>query len=189
MTSLDSPPDPTRLGAVLLSALADWYAVEHQNCALQQFGQSGASYLFDLASSAELPQEDRTVAAWALTPPDIGQRDAAYQRGFPMTPSSGGEQVDRGHLIPHLSGGEFGPNIFRQDRALNRGWSEQGKKYRAREREAAAIPGTFFFGHLIYSDDTAYPRAIEVGILRGAELAVERFDNRPGSPAPQLSRP
>lgn len=63
--------------------------------------------------------------------------------------------VDRGHLIPHLSGGEFGPNIFRQDRALNRGWSEQGKRYRALEREAAATPGTLYFGHLIYTDDTA----------------------------------
>jgi hypothetical protein len=181
---LDSPPDPALLGAALMSELARWYADEHRNCALQQFEQSGASYLFDFASSAELPQEDRTVAAWALTLADIGQRDAAYQRGFPMTPSPGDERVDRGHLIPHLSGGEFGPNIFRQDRALNRGWSEQGKKYRALEREAAATPGTFFFGHLIYSDDSAYPRDIEVGIPRGGVLAVERFDNRPRSAAP-----
>jgi hypothetical protein len=40
-----------------------------------------------------------------------------------------------------LSGGEFGPNIFRQDRSLNRGWSQEGRRFRALEREAAAIPG------------------------------------------------
>jgi hypothetical protein len=88
--------------------------------------------------------------------------------------------VDRGHVIPHLSGGEFGPNIFRQDRALNRGWSEQGKRYRALEREAAATPGTLYIAHLIYSDDSACPSQLETGLLRGAALHVERFDNRPG---------
>lgn len=93
----------------------------------------------------------------------------------------GGPPVDRGHLIPHLSGGEFGPNIFRQDRALNRGWSEQEKQYRALEREAAAVPGTFFFGHLIYRDDSAYPAEIEIGLLRQQCLHVERFDNQPAA--------
>jgi hypothetical protein len=43
------------------------------------------------------------------------------------------------------------------------------------EREAA-IPGTF--GHLLYEDDTAYPMEIEIGILRGGTLHVERFQNR-----------
>ena len=86
--------------------------------------------------------------------------------------------VDRGHLIPHLSGGEFGPNIFRQDRALNRGWSDEGKRFRALEREAAAAPGTFYFGHLLYQDDTAYPMAIEIGILRDGTLHVDRFQNK-----------
>jgi hypothetical protein len=89
--------------------------------------------------------------------------------------------VDRGHLIPHLSGGEFGPNIFRQDRALNRGWSEDGKRYRALERAAAETPGALYFGHLLYSDHTDYPRRIEIAVLiPGATLHVEHFDNRPG---------
>ena len=96
-----------------------------------------------------------------------------------MAPGADGASVDRGHLIPHLSGGEFGPNIFRQDRALNRGWSEQGKRYRALEREAAATPGTLYFGHLIYADDTAYPYEIETGLIRDDKLHVERFHNRP----------
>lgn len=68
-------------------------------------------------------------------------RDVSYQRGFPLAADPGSLPVDRGHLIPNLSGGEFGPNIFRQDRSLNRGWSQEGRRFRALEREAAAIPG------------------------------------------------
>jgi len=181
MSSHYRPLDSTLVGAALLTALADRYAAEHRDCALHQFEQSGASYLFDLASAADLPQADRTIAAWALTPPVVDQRDTAYQRGFPMDSGADDAPVDRGHLIPHLSGGEFGPNIFRQDRTLNRGWSKQGRKYRALEREAAASPGTLYFGHLMYADDSAYPSEIEIGLLRGATLHVERFDNRPGS--------
>jgi hypothetical protein len=181
IATLDQPLHPEVLGAALLDTLGDRYKTGHGECALYQFKQFGADYLFDLASSAGLLQEDRTVAAWALTPGEVGQRDTGYQRGFPMAAGADGAAVDRGHLIPHLSGGEFGPNIFRQDRHLNRGWSEQGKRYRALEREAAGTPGTFFFGHLMYGDDTAHPIQLEIGLLRGGTLHVEKFDNRPGN--------
>jgi hypothetical protein len=124
---LNQPPRPEEVGAILANAAADRYeAILDSACDLHEFEQAGARYWFDLASPAGLPQEDRTVAAWALTPTDIRRRDSSYQRGFPMTPAHG-SPVDRGHLIPHMSGGEFGPNIFRQDRALNQGRSEQGK--------------------------------------------------------------
>ncbi|MEC3978716.1 hypothetical protein [Amycolatopsis sp. H20-H5] len=166
------------LGRRLLDAVAERYEREWSNCSLVLFEQAGATYLFDLASAVGAAQEDRTVAAWAITPSAVGSRDASYQRGFPLPPDPDGTPVDRGHLIPHLSGGEFGPNIFRQHRALNRGWSEQGKRFRALEREAAAVPGTFYFGHLLYEDDTAYPAEIESGLLRGTELHIERFRNR-----------
>ena len=180
VSSLGAGPDPAVVGAALLAALAARYeASRPSGSALHEFQQSGATYLFDLASAAGLPQEDRTVAAWTVTPAAVAERDTAYQRGFPLAPRADGSPVDRGHVIPHLSGGEFGPNIFRQDRALNRGWSEQGKRYRALEREAAATPGCVFFAHLIYTDDTAEPWEIETGVWRGATLHVERFDNRP----------
>jgi hypothetical protein len=180
VSSLGGRPDPAGVGAALLTALAARYeASQLAGCALHEFQQSGATYLFDLASAVGLPQEDRTVAAWTLTPAAVAKRDAAYQRGFPLGSRADGSAVDRGHVIPHLSGGEFGPNIFRQDRALNRGWSEQGKHYRALEREAAATPGCFFFVHLIYTHETAEPSEIEIGVLRGASLHVECFENRP----------
>jgi hypothetical protein len=133
-----------------------------------------------LASSEELPQEDRTVAAWALTPAAVGRRDTTYQRGFPLRADEE-SPVDRGHLVPHLSGGEFGPNIFRQDRALNRGWSAAGKRYRALERLAAGAPQALHFGHLLYGDDSAWPARIELAVLvPGEALRAEQFDNRPG---------
>ena len=166
------------VGPALLAAVAERYESQWPHCSLVEFVQSGAAYLFDLASAGGGGQEDRTVAAWAVTPATVAKRDVSYQRGFPLPPDPDGALADRGHLIPHLSGGEFGPNIFRQHRALNRGWSPEGKRYRALEREAAAAPGTFYFGHLVYEDDTAYPAEIETGLLRGGRLHVQRFRNR-----------
>lgn len=166
------------VGPLLLDAFTERYKHECLDCSLLEFEQAGATYLFDFASAVGGAQEDRTVGAWTITPATIAKRDVAYQRNFPLPPDPDGTLVDRGHLIPHLSGGEFGPNIFRQHRALNRGWSEQGKRFRALEREAAATPGTFYFGHLIYEDESAYPTMIETGLLRGETLHVEWFRNR-----------
>ncbi len=166
-------------GQALLDAAAFQYTDRVGECGLVVLEQEGAHYLFDLASPESLPQEDRTVAAWALTPAVIESRDTSYQRGFPMVPSDGTADVDRGHLIPHLSGGKFGPNIYRQDRALNRGWSAGGR-YRALERLAASRPGILFFGHLVYGDDTAFPMWVELAVLTiEGTLASGCFPNRP----------
>lgn len=175
---LRMPLAPADLGTALLDAVAERYEHQFSDCSLLQFVQSGATYLFDLASAVGADQEDRTVAAWTVTPATVAKRDVSYQRGFPLPPNPDGTLVDRGHLIPHLSGGEFGPNIFRQQRDLNRGWSSQGKRFRALEREAATTPGTFYFGHLLYEDGTAYPTEIEAGLLRGGTLHADRFRNR-----------
>ena len=175
---LRRPLTSADLGAALLDAVAERYEHQFPDCSLLQFVQSGATYLFDLASAVGSEQEDRTLAAWIVTPATVGKRDVAYQRGFPLPPDPAGTSVDRGDLIPHLSGGEFGPNIFRQSRDLNRGWSSQGKRFRALEREAATTPGTFYFGHLLYEDGTTYPTEIETGLLRGETLHVDRFRNR-----------
>jgi hypothetical protein len=169
---------PAALGAALLAAVGERYENQNRCHALHVFAQHEANFLFDLANAADCAQEDRTVAAWTLTPARVAPRDLSYQRGYPLPDRPELPLLDRGHLIPHLSGGEFGPNIFAQDRALNRGWSEQGKRYRAMERESTRT-GAFFFGHLLYVDDTAWPTAIEIAVLRGEELCVDRFDNRP----------
>ena len=176
--SLRMPLTPAALGTALLAAVAERYEHQFPDCSLLQFVQSGATYFFDLASAVGAEQEDRTLAAWTITLATVGKRDVSYQRGFPLPPDPDGTLVDRGHLIPHLSGGEFGPNLFRQRRDLNRGWSSLGKRLRALEREAATTPGTFYFGHLLYEDGTAYPTEIETGLLRGDTLHVDRFCNR-----------
>ena len=108
------PLVPAEVGKVLLGAVGDRYERMYPDCSLVQFTQSGATYLFDLASAVGAGQEDRTVAAWTVTPATVNKRDVSYQRGFPLAADPGISPVDRGHLIPNLSGGEFGPNIFRQ---------------------------------------------------------------------------
>jgi hypothetical protein len=171
--------DVDEIGEALLSASGARYESTVGDCELLFFTQGSARFLFDLASSRDLPQADRTVAAYAATPASVATRDASYQRGFPMEPASETEPVDRGHLIPRLSGGEYGPNIFRQDRALNRGWSEEGKQFRELERRAAARVGSLYFGHLIYTDDSDYPAELETGWAHQGVAEFRRFDNRP----------
>jgi hypothetical protein len=53
--------------------------------------------------------------------------------------------------------------MFAQDRELNRGWSVEGRRYRALEREIANTPGTFFFCCLLYADDIDFPTVVELG--------------------------
>lgn len=60
---LDVPLVVAQVGQALLEALAQRYEHQYPECSLVQFVQSGATYLFDLASQAGAPQEDRTVAA------------------------------------------------------------------------------------------------------------------------------
>jgi hypothetical protein len=76
--SFDRQAAPQDVGAVFANAAAaSYYAKQERACALLEFDQAGAKYWFDLASSADLPQADRTVAAWALTPKDIHGRDSS----------------------------------------------------------------------------------------------------------------
>jgi hypothetical protein len=46
------------------------------------------------------------------------------------------------------------------------------------EREAAERPGSFYFGHLLYVDDSDWPCEIETGVFLDGSLVVERFVNR-----------
>ena len=56
------------------------------------------------------------------------------------------------------------------------------------ERAAAGTPGALYVGRLLYVNETAYPKQIEIAVLLpGAPLRVEQFDNRPGESG--LNRP
>src|SRR5437870_2926339 len=48
------PLEATLVGDALLEALAGWYEAQYRACALHMFEQGGATYLFDLTSSADL---------------------------------------------------------------------------------------------------------------------------------------
>ena len=74
---LGKPLAPARVGQVLLDAAEAPYERVCPDGSLVQITQSGAVYLFDLASAVGADQEDRTVAAWTVTP--------SYQRGYPSS--------------------------------------------------------------------------------------------------------
>lgn len=93
--NLSRPLAAVEVGQVLLSAAGNRYQGVCTHSSLAQFTQSGATYLFDLASAVDAEQEDRTVAAWAVTPA-VARRDVSYQRGFPLTADPAGPPVDRG---------------------------------------------------------------------------------------------
>ena len=166
--------DPAAVGEWLASAWSESYRSRVPGSLLLEFDDV-ATFLFDQASGA---QADRTISARGLSRPGRRQRDASYQRGYPSPKGRAERPLDKGHMVAHLAGGEFRPNIFPQDRALNRGWSAEGKRYRALEREIAATPGAFFFCCLLYADDSDFPAAVELGLLRPSGLHVERFRNR-----------
>jgi hypothetical protein len=120
--------DPGAVGEWLTSAWSASYRSQVPRSLLLEFDDV-ATFLFDQATS--------------------------YQRGYPSPKGRAERPLDKGHMVAHLAGGEFGPNIFPQDRAL-----------------------AFFFCCLLYADDSDFPAAVELGLLRPSGLHVERFRNR-----------
>ena len=175
--SADLQRDPARVGAWLSDAWSEAYRSQVPDSMLLEF-EEVATFLFDQAGAVDAPQADRTIAARGFSRPGHRVRDVAYQRGYPSPAGRAARPLDKGHMVAHGAGGEFGPNIFPQDRELNRGWSNEGERYRALEREIAATPGAFFFCCLLYRDDSDFPAAVELGLLRPGGLYVERFRNR-----------
>lgn len=139
-------------------------------------------------------QADRVIAIYGRSCPPQAVRDAVRMRGFlGETFDVFGHGYDKGHFIAHTAGGDIldSVNWFRQERRLNRGWSEQGKIYRKMERFCAVHPGTFLFARPIYGNSTADPDRLEFGILRDGALDAWIFDNRsqsPNAPAPRKIR-
>jgi len=91
-------------------------------------------------------------------------------------------QQGRGGLGSRTVVGRFGPNSFRQDRALNRGCSEQKsdiERSSVRQREPRSVVRA-----LAMCRRNRFPVQIEITVLLpGATLRVEQFDNRPGEQA------
>ena len=150
-------------------------------------------YLYDdlatLEATGEVPvsptAEARLVAVFGRSSPRQARRsrDDYRLRGFiGRTEAEFGSLWDKGHYIAHSIGGAvtgMEANVFIQRRALNRGWSEEGKAYRVMEQYCHQTPGVFCFSRPLYNDDTSKPTFVEFGVLRGVrDLWVEMFDNR-----------
>lgn len=136
---------------------------------------AGFDYLFDYTSELALDAEDRLVVAYGLSRAQPRKRPKSRIGGFPGSDARG----DRGHFLAHSAGGGSDINLFHQLAALNRGWSPEGKRYRAMETYCARHPGTFFFSRPIYDDDTARPARLEFGVLtKERRFEVEVFENR-----------
>jgi len=164
------------LADAVIDAASLAYHSAHSDAALKEFTDHGARFLFDAT-----PGVDRAVLAIGTPSAPSWPREESYQRGYPIAETSAGRPLDRGHLLPYTAGGGYGPNLFPQDRALNRGWSKDGREYRRIERDAISAPsGTLFVVVLTYRDCSPLPEFVQLAILRarGGESRVfrNRFD-------------
>lgn len=151
------------------------YSLDSPRAELIEFEHGPATYLFD--TGGEAPSE-RTALVFSQPGRPTGPRDTVYQAGYPLPDRVGSRPVDRGHFVPYSGGGLFGPNMFVQDRALNRGWSRQGRAYRATETRAVAAADTVLFARPHYADDSDIPAFLDLGVMDDRGCAVSRFRNR-----------
>jgi hypothetical protein len=148
-------------------------------------------YIYDdyasLEASGAVPydpeKEARLVAALGRSEPTKAVRDDYRLRGWVgATEKMFGSDWDKGHFIAHSIGGAVDgleANVFVQRRELNRGWSEEGKRFREMEKYCVLNPNTLCFSRPLYLDQTAKPSFVEFGVLKGdGDFWVQCFDNR-----------
>ena len=114
-------------------------------------------YMFDFVTELETEgvlgqdtvREDRLVAGHGFSAAAPIDREAGRMRGWVgATEKYLGPGRDKGHVFGRALGGRVDGleiNLFSQARALNRGWSEEGKLFRRMEQHCAAHPGTFCY--------------------------------------------
>jgi hypothetical protein len=126
--------------------------------------------------------EARIVAVLGQSASQKKARDDSRLRGWVgATGKYFGDAWDKGHFMAHSIGGSVDHaelNVFIQKRGLNRGWTDQGKRFRAMEQYCERHPSTFCFSRPIYTDGTAKPSFLEFGVLKSEkDLWVECFEN------------
>lgn len=184
------------LGLFLSRHLPDWWYEEYGAMTaritnVMHFRFGTFEYLYDdlatLENTGVVPidtaSESRLVAAFGFSArPERRRVDSRLRGWIGPTEERFGKEWDKGHFIAESIGGSVDgieANVFCQLRALNRGWSASGRRYRAMERFCAANPGVFCFNRPLYDDPSAIPAQLEFGVLTPAgDLWVERFTNR-----------
>lgn len=170
--------------------LDEYLAMTPRMTNVVRFVHGSFEYLYDdlatlEATGAVVPDaqsEARLVAAIGVSQPVSRPRDDARLRGWVgPTGAMFGNAWDKGHFIAHSIGGAVDGvevNVFLQLRALNRGWSAEGRAYRRMEAFCATNPGVLCFSRPLYDDLRARPARIEFGVLRPDDtLWVQTFAN------------
>ncbi len=163
--------------------LADYARASNWSTQELEIPQGELTFLFDagptLTENRLGKGEDRVVAAWGYSQRPAGARDRGRLAGFlPFPRLWSGAKRDRGHFIAHAAGGGTDLNLFPQATALNRGRSEEGKRWRDMERYAERHPDTPLFVRPIYDTNGWTPAALDFAILTATGLRAERFSNR-----------
>lgn len=147
-------------------------------------------YIYDdcesLVKKGILPSENtesRMVAATGISFPKLTKRDDYRLKGWlGKTETVFGKEWDKGHFIAHSIGGAIDSmevNVYPQKRALNRGWSDEGKIFRKMESYCFKNQGTYCYTRPIYLEHTSRPDFIEFFILmHNKTIWSEIFDNR-----------
>jgi len=138
---------------------------------------------YEDSTNSSIRYDSRIVAAYGISSPQTLKRDDGRLRGWiGKTEEIYGKSWDKGHFIAHSIGSAVDRNelnVYPQKRALNRGWSPQGKIYRKMERYCFENKGIFCFNRPIYLDETFRPTFLEFGVLMNDNvLWIELFDNR-----------
>lgn len=143
-------------------------------------GQNGVRYLFDSTpdGATDLTRPaNRVVAAWGLSRPHQRIGDRRMVRRFPL-PRRADQAMDRGHLVALATGGGENVNLLPQATRLNRGWSDEGRRWRALERTCASREGVRLFIAVTYADVNDVPSAFEVRVqVPGETEVIEHFTN------------
>ncbi|HXP37228.1 MAG TPA: hypothetical protein VN817_05625 [Solirubrobacteraceae bacterium] len=163
--------------------LADYARVSDWSTQVLEIPQGELTFLFDagptLTENRLGKGEDRVVAAWGCSQRPASKRDRGRLAGFlPFPRLWSGAKRDRGHFIAHAAGGGTDLNLFPQAIALNRGRSEEGKRWRDMERYTERNPDTPLFVRPIYDTGRWTPAALDFAVLTATGLRAEHFSNR-----------
>lgn len=172
----------------LISAwINDYREMTNGENEILEFHDRGFSFLFDISGDNpsttfvhEITKEQRVVAAYGITGNNLEKRNKsrmqAFIGGFESIPHYKG--FDKGHLISHKIGGMLEQNLFPQKKEVNRGWSEDGKRYRKIERFCERNEGLFMFSRPLYNNPSWIPFAVEIGYLtKNFDFVIERVSN------------
>lgn len=121
---------------------------------------------------------NRVLAAWGTSNPENRIGDRRPLRRFPLPVRN--RSLDRGHLIALASGGGQNVSLVPQASPLNRGWSDQGRRWRSLERYCASTAGAFIFITVLYDDLSDISSSFLYGIEGPGRPLVDRPLRQPG---------